>query len=41
VDAHLVYAGIDPRGQALERQDITIVLAPAAGGSGWRPLVTS
>ncbi|SEM72323.1 hypothetical protein [Streptacidiphilus jiangxiensis] len=38
VDAHLVYAGTDPRGQAQERQSITIVLAQAAGGTGWQPV---
>jgi hypothetical protein len=40
VDAHLVYAGTDPRGQAQDRQPITIVLAQAAGGTGWQPVIT-
>jgi hypothetical protein len=39
VDAHLVYAGTDPRGQAQERQAITIVLARTTG-DGWEPVTT-
>ncbi|WP_345703772.1 hypothetical protein [Kitasatospora paranensis] len=38
VDAHLVYAGTDPHGQAQERQTVTIVLAQAPGDGGWQPV---
>ncbi|MFF4344721.1 hypothetical protein ACFY00_32975 [Kitasatospora sp. NPDC001540] len=38
VDAHLVYAGTDPHGQAQERQTITIMLTQSAGGADWLPV---
>jgi hypothetical protein len=41
VDAHLVYAGTDPRGGAQERQAITIVLAQAPGSGVWQPVTAS